>query len=110
MPLFDVVFVETTTITKRIEAETVAEAYAMAERRWDETGFWDDTDEETEGTDGVESISLDGATMWQKGEPLPTVAPPVRVLMPVPEGCDCPAGSRASGPHHSLTCPEYMPF
>ena len=115
MPQFDVVFVETTRITKTIEADTLAEAYAIAERRWDTDGFWDGSDEESEGTDGVEEISLDDVVVWSKGDPEPGKVVPIEVI-DLRGGCSCgaenslPEGNEVAGPHHDKSCPEFVPF
>lgn len=68
---FEVVYYETIRISRTVEAHTPEEAIAISEQLRDEQSAWDDCDEVTQGTVGVEEVWCDGQQVWR---PEPTEA------------------------------------
>lgn len=59
---FEIVYWELTRISRLVEAPTMTEAIAASEAKRGE-GDWDDCQEDSEGTNGVERVYL-----WRKGK------------------------------------------
>lgn len=63
---FEVVYFEMTRLTRKVEADTLEEAIAKSEALRTE-GEWDDCQEDTLGTNGVERVELNGETVYDAG-------------------------------------------
>lgn len=56
MPRFTLVYYEVTRLEKTIEAGSLEEAILTGNQRRHETAWWDDAEEESLGTNGVERV------------------------------------------------------
>jgi hypothetical protein len=56
MPLFTLVYYEVTRLEKTVEAESLEQAILIGNQRRHDTGWWEDAQEETLGTNGVEHV------------------------------------------------------
>ncbi len=66
MPEYEVVYWELNRISRRVKAKSVELAIAKSERLR-RTRVWDDCEEETEGTNGVEQVYLADKLVYNSG-------------------------------------------
>jgi hypothetical protein len=66
MAQYEVVYFEVNRIRRLVEADSAEEAIAKSEKLREEIG-WEDCEEETEGTNGVERVYLNGEEVYSSG-------------------------------------------
>ena len=77
MPQYEIVYFELTRLTKSIEAPDLDAAIIIGENGRHEPFWWDDVEEETLGTMGVEAVYLDGKLVYDAGIRNPDTGDPI---------------------------------